>query len=137
MHRSKSSRSDTGVRRWAIEPCARCTQTCRGATVPHIILENVPNWRTLHQGKYLREVVATLERLGYKWAYRTVDALAFGLPQRRLRMFLYATLEGDPRDVLFHGDVAPIENVFKLADRAHGFYWRTVVSVGARTVSPP
>jgi DNA (cytosine-5)-methyltransferase 1 len=90
---------------------------------PHILLENVPNWRTLHQGKYLREVVATLERLSYKWAYRTIDALAFGLPQRRLRMFLYATLEGDPRDVLFHGDVAPIEDVFELADRAHGFYW--------------
>jgi DNA (cytosine-5)-methyltransferase 1 len=90
---------------------------------PHILLENVPNWRTLHRGKYLREVLVVLERLGYKWAYRTIDALAFGLPQRRLRMFLYATLEGDPCDVLFHGDVAPIEDVFELADRAHGFYW--------------
>ena len=90
---------------------------------PHILLENVPNWRTLHRGKYLREVLVVLERLGYKWAYRTIDALAFGLPQRRLRIFLYATLEGDPRDVLFHGDVAPLQDVFELADRAHGFYW--------------
>jgi DNA (cytosine-5)-methyltransferase 1 len=90
---------------------------------PHILLENVPNWRTLHRGKYLSEVVVVLERLGYRWAYRTIDARAFGLPQRRLRMFLYATLEGDPRDVLFHGDVPPVDEIFDLSERAHGFYW--------------
>jgi DNA (cytosine-5)-methyltransferase 1 len=43
---------------------------------PHILLENVPNWRTLHRGKYLSEVVVALERLGYRWAYRTIDARA-------------------------------------------------------------
>jgi len=90
---------------------------------PHVLLENVPNWRVLHQGEYLREVVGTLEALGYRWAYRTVDALAFGAPQRRLRIFLYATLEGDPRDVLFHGDETPPDETFELSDRAHGFYW--------------
>lgn len=90
---------------------------------PHVLLENVPNWRLLHRGAYLREVVQTLERLGYKWAYRTIDALAFGAPQRRQRIFLYATLEGDPRDVLFHGDVRPPSSAYSLDERAHGFYW--------------
>lgn len=90
---------------------------------PHVLLENVPNWRVLHGGEYLREVVGALEGLGYRWAYRTVDALAFGAPQRRLRIFLYATLEGDPRDVLFHGDAVAPEQAFDLKDRAHGFYW--------------
>lgn len=92
-------------------------------TFPHVLLENVPNWRFLHGGEYLREVVESLEKLGYHWAYRTVDARAFGTPQRRLRIFLYATLEGDPREVLFAGD-HPLESVaFDLGDRAHGFYW--------------
>ncbi len=90
---------------------------------PHVVLENVPNWRSLHRGEYLREVVDALELLGYRWAYRTVDALAFGTPQRRLRIFLYATLEGDPRDVLFHGDIAPADTTWDLDERAHGFYW--------------
>ena len=89
----------------------------------HVLLENVPNWRLLHRGAYLREVVETLERLGYRWAYRTVDALAFGAPQRRLRIFLYATLEGDPRDVLFHGAATAFSDTWSLEDRAHGFYW--------------
>lgn len=90
---------------------------------PHVVLENVPNWRLLHRGDYLREVVSALEELGYRWAYRTIDALAFGAPQRRLRLFLYATLEGDPRDVLFEGDVAPQTPEWPILDRAHGFYW--------------
>lgn len=90
---------------------------------PHVLLENVPNWRLLHRGAYLAEVVSELERLGYRWAYRTVDALAFGAPQRRLRIFFYAALEGDPRDVLFPGEAAPVEAEYDLDARAHGFYW--------------
>jgi DNA (cytosine-5)-methyltransferase 1 len=89
----------------------------------HVLLENVPNWRFLHGGAYLEEVLSELERLGYRWAYRTIDALAFGVPQRRQRIFLYATMEGDPRDVLFNGQFEPIEREFDLNEAAHGFYW--------------
>ncbi|HWE75543.1 MAG TPA: DNA (cytosine-5-)-methyltransferase [Stellaceae bacterium] len=89
----------------------------------HVLIENVPNWRHLHGGAYLREVLSALERLGYRWAYRTIDALAFGLPQRRHRIFVYATLEGDPRGALFFGDEEPDEQVFALDEQAHGFYW--------------
>lgn len=89
----------------------------------HVLLENVPNWRLLHRGAYLAEVVAELERLGYSWAYRTLDARAFGSSQRRLRIFLYATLEGDPRDVLFQGNETAPEPAYALDERAHGFYW--------------
>ncbi|MBB4364338.1 DNA (cytosine-5)-methyltransferase 1 [Bradyrhizobium sp. CIR18] len=90
---------------------------------PNVLIENVPNWRHLHGGEYLREVLGALEDLGYRWAYRTIDARAFGLPQRRLRIFLYATLKGDPRDVLFHGDVTPEQRTIPLDEAAHGFYW--------------
>src|SRR5262245_22266024 len=89
----------------------------------NVLIENVPNWRHLHKGAYLREVLRVLERLGYRWAYRTVDARAFGLPQRRLRIFLFATLGGDPRDILFHGDKTPEERSISLDEAAHGFYW--------------
>lgn len=89
----------------------------------NLLLENVPNWRQLHRGAYMRHVVTALEALGYRWAYRTIDARAFGLPQRRLRLFLFATLEGDPREVLFHGDEIPDQRSFALHEAAHGFYW--------------
>jgi DNA (cytosine-5)-methyltransferase 1 len=90
---------------------------------PNILIENVPNWRHLHGGSYLREVVNELEALGYRWAYRTLDARAFGLAQRRLRLFLFACLAGDPREVLFHGNEQPAEAAFPLTEAAHGFYW--------------
>ena len=89
----------------------------------NVLIENVPNWRHLHGGEYLREVIEALEGLGYHWAYRTLDVRAFGLPQRRLRLFLFATMEGDPRDALFHGDSNTEEQPFRLNEAAHGFYW--------------
>jgi DNA (cytosine-5)-methyltransferase 1 len=89
----------------------------------NILIENVPNWRHLHGGSYFREVVNELETLGYRWAYRTLDARAFGLPQRRLRLFLFACLTGDPREVVFHGNEHPTETAFPLTEAAHGFYW--------------
>ncbi len=91
---------------------------------PHVLLENVPNWRFLHGGAYMEEVLTALENLGYKWAYRTIDALAFGLPQRRKRIFLYATTAGDPRAVLFQGaNAEPEGDALSLTKFAHGFYW--------------
>jgi DNA (cytosine-5)-methyltransferase 1 len=89
----------------------------------NLLLENVPNWRQLAKGKYLAHVVEALEELGYRWAYRTIDARAFGLPQRRLRLFLFATLEGDPREALFHGNEAVRHESWSLSEAAHGFYW--------------
>lgn len=95
----------------------------KAKSFPHVLIENVPNWRVLHGGVYFAEVIRALERLGYAWAYRTIDARAFGLPQRRHRLFLYATLDGDPRPILFDGDATPDESVWSLRERAHGFYW--------------
>jgi DNA (cytosine-5)-methyltransferase 1 len=95
----------------------------RRRTFPNVLIENVPNWRMLHGGQYLSEVLGALEGLGYRWAYRTIDARAFGVPQRRHRIFVFASLEDDPRNVLFIGDATPKDAEFALDERAHGFYW--------------
>jgi len=89
----------------------------------HVLIENVPNWRSLHGGAYMRSVATAFERRGYRWAYRTIDARAFGSPQRRKRIFFYAALEGDPREVLFRGNATPRAESWKPRERAHGFYW--------------
>jgi DNA (cytosine-5)-methyltransferase 1 len=89
----------------------------------HVLIENVPNWRVLHGGTHMTEVMQAFEARGYRWAYRVVDARAFGLPQRRLRIFFYATQKGDPRNILFHGNAKPKDHVYGLKEAAHGFYW--------------
>ncbi len=90
---------------------------------PNVLFENVPNWRFLHRGRYFTEVIEALEARGYRWAYRVIDARAFGLPQRRLRIFLFASLERDPRAVLMDGDVLEPSTKIPLREAAHGFYW--------------
>ncbi len=55
-----------------------------------ILLENVPFMLKLDGGRALAFITNELQRLGYRWAYRTVNAMAFGVPQRRLRVVLLA-----------------------------------------------
>jgi DNA (cytosine-5)-methyltransferase 1 len=92
--------------------------------IPWVLIENVPFMLRLGKGIALHYIVDALERLGYKWAYRIVDSRAFGLPQRRQRVFLLACREGDPAAVLLSEDAGePPRNGNGLNEVACGFYW--------------
>lgn len=74
--------------------------------MPWVLLENVPgllNWHMRDdppQPPAITHVVSELERLGYRWAHRVIGLTGFGIPQRRRRVFVVASRDGDPRDVL-------------------------------------
>jgi DNA (cytosine-5)-methyltransferase 1 len=87
-----------------------------------LLLENVPFMLQLQQGRAMRYLVDRLEELGFTWAYRVVDAHAFGLPQRRHRVVLLASQTEDPRPVLFGRDVVPNPRKFSGQEMC-GFYW--------------
>lgn len=91
--------------------------------VPWLLLENVPFMLQLARGEALNVIISELERLGYRWAYRVVNSEAFGLPQRRQRVFLVAALEADPRGVLFADEAGAPEPERPRRARACGFYW--------------
>ena len=92
--------------------------------VPWVLFENVPFMLRLNRGHAMRYLVQKLEHLGYDWAYRTIDSHAFGLPQRRRRVFLLASLISDPRPILLTGDsVPPKKRGMRLNGEAYGFYW--------------
>ena len=95
----------------------------RGRDVPWVLLENVPFMLHLQRGRAMRLVTDELEDLGYRWAYRVLDAMAFGLPQRRRRVFLLASRVADPADVLFGQDAGAPPDREWTAKRAAGFYW--------------
>jgi DNA (cytosine-5)-methyltransferase 1 len=90
---------------------------------PWVLIENVPFMLQLGKGRALEVIVGELERLGYRWAYRVVDTLAFGLPQRRERVFLLASRKGDPRSVLFADEAGEPAPRVPARTRAFGFYW--------------
>mmetsp|Transcript_8653 Transcript_8653/g.39370 ORF Transcript_8653/g.39370 Transcript_8653/m.39370 type:complete len:715 (-) Transcript_8653:906-3050(-) len=86
--------------------CSHIFRLLRRTRVPWILLENVPGLLMWHlagdppQEPAIAYIVQELESLGYSWAHRVVSLSAFGLPQRRRRVFIVASLHGDPRDVL-------------------------------------
>lgn len=107
-----------------------------------VVVENVSYMLSLDKGQAMSYLTRSLEDLGYRWAYRVADARAFGVPQRRLRVLLVASLTENPCDVLFadnFDDPAVIiadrvqsplvadrvgpSRVETGPDKAYGFYW--------------
>ncbi len=93
-----------------------------GQRVPWVLLENVPFMLQLNRGAAMDFIVTRFEQLGYRWAYRVLDTRAFGLPQRRERVFFLASLDEDPSPRLFRGNRQPADDRDHRG-RACGFYW--------------
>ena len=94
-----------------------------GARLPTLVIENVPFMLQLNGGRAMRAIVDRLEGLGYRWAYRVVDTWAFGLPQRRERVYIVASTELDPSAVLFADENPIARPKTSVGTVAHGFYW--------------
>jgi len=59
-----------------------------------IIWENVPGVLSSNGGRDFGSFLGALGQLGYGFAYRVLDAQFFGVPQRRRRVFVVASLGG-------------------------------------------
>lgn len=91
--------------------------------VEWVLLENVPFMLQLAGGRALDVIVTELERLKYRWAYRIVNSRAFGLPQRRERVYLLASRHHDPRTVILVDAISEVIENRSFRDVACGFYW--------------
>ena len=56
-----------------------------------IVLENVKQLSTIQKGAVIERILWDLRRLGYSADYRVLNALDFGLPQKRERTIIVAT----------------------------------------------
>jgi DNA (cytosine-5)-methyltransferase 1 len=92
-----------------------------------LLLENVSYMLRLDKGQGMRHLINSVEALGYRWAYRVVDARAFGMPQRRQRILFLASRDEDPRTVLFadddRGDAYDDSIGAVDSSAGYGFYW--------------
>jgi DNA (cytosine-5)-methyltransferase 1 len=59
-----------------------------------IVLENVTGIRETAQGRFLQLIEREFDREGYACAIWTLNALDFGVPQKRFRLFFVATRHG-------------------------------------------
>lgn len=112
-----------GSRSGLVDKALHLVRRQRGAP-RWLLFENVPFMLQLDRGRAMRHLTQALEAMGYRWAYRVVDARAFGLPQRRLRVVLLASRTEDPRAVLYADDATPsMPGLEDTADHDCGFYW--------------
>jgi DNA (cytosine-5)-methyltransferase 1 len=112
----------SGIQGKASGLVAEVFRLLRRNKVPILVLENVRNMLVLDGGEAMRYLVAELERLGYRWAYRLVDSRFTGVPQRRQRVIFVASRDLDPRGVLFADDAGE-PRADRYDDSCFGFYW--------------
>ncbi len=76
---------------------------------PHgFILENVKRLVGHNSGKTLDRIVDSLSSLGYWVDYKVLNALDFGLPQKRERVFIIGLLKPPAENVFPKGDKKPL-----------------------------
>ncbi len=115
-----------GIRSGLVEHLFRIISSARPKP-KWLVVENVPYMLSLDSGRAMSYLISQLDELGYLWAYRVVDARAFGTPQRRPRILLIASRTEDPRGVLFTGSSNPGDLDGKPSGidgkSWYGFYW--------------
>ena len=73
----------------------------------YFIWENVPGVLSSNKGKDFSSFIRAIQEIGYGFAYRTLDAQYFGVPQRRKRVFVVGCSSGDWRSaakILFESE---------------------------------
>ena len=88
-----------------------------------VVIENVYFMLHLDSGRAMEWLVERFERLDYHWAYRVVDTMGFGLPQRRRRVYMLASRDLDPRTVLFADNESVTKKSTPSLKDPLGFYW--------------
>ncbi len=116
-----------GAKSGVVEHLFRLLEGSEATRPPWVLIENVSYMLRLGTGQAMGYLVERLEALGYHWAYRVVDARAFGVPQRRQRVLLLASREEDPAPVLLARDAGEPESVDSIgpvsSESSYGFYW--------------
>lgn len=73
------------------------------------VLENVKQLVSHNQGKTLARILETLENLGYQTHYKILNALDFGLPQKRERVFIVGFRE--PKHFVWNLQKKPMKSL--------------------------
>ena len=71
------------------------------------VLENVKQLVSHNQGKTFQRILETLENLGYQIHYKILNALDFGLPQKRERVFIVGFRE--PKHFVWNLQTSPMK----------------------------
>ena len=78
------------------------------SNVQWVVFENVANILNLKKGEGIKYVTENLTSMGFKWAYRVLDARSFNLPQKRRRLVLVGTKTQNDLTWLFRDEYSSV-----------------------------
>jgi DNA (cytosine-5)-methyltransferase 1 len=58
-----------------------------------VVFENVKGFSETESGLFLHRVITDLEKIGYRISYQKLNAVDFGIPQKRTRFFFVGSLD--------------------------------------------
>lgn len=110
----------------------------KGALPRWVIIENVPGLLSSNNGRDFAVVLRGLVECGYGVAWRILDAQHFGVPQRRRRVFVVASLgDGSCAEVLFERESGAGDTAESGEERARVAAPLTRGTSSGRGVNPP
>ncbi|MEK7723618.1 MAG: DNA (cytosine-5-)-methyltransferase, partial [Acidobacteriota bacterium] len=79
------------------------------------VLENVKQLVSHNQGKTIERILETIENLGYQVHYKILNALDFGLPQKRERVFIVGFRE--PKHFVWNLQKKPMKSLQEVLEK--------------------
>lgn len=88
---NRRTRSVKNPKNWLFKQFLRCSKLI----MPDwIVIENVKGLVNMEKGYFLDEIIKDLKELGYVVNYEILNAVDFGVPQKRERVFIVASKHG-------------------------------------------
>lgn len=88
---NRKTRNSQNPKNWLFKEFLRCAKLI----MPDwIIMENVPGLKRMDNGFFLKAICDDLHELGYTPNFKILNAVDFGVPQKRERLFIVASKSG-------------------------------------------
>lgn len=117
---NQKTRSVDNPRNWLFKEFMRCAKLI----MPDwIVMENVRGFVEMQKAYFLNKVFKDLNKLGYTTNYKVLNAADFGVPQKRERVFIVASLHGIAFSFpapMIHGQVTVKDAISDLPDLLNG-----------------
>ena len=88
---NQRTRSSKNPLNWLFEHYMRFV---RQLSPEWVVFENVTGMATTEGGRFIDEVLLSFDKAGYETSMFTLNAVQFGIPQKRSRLFIVASREG-------------------------------------------
>lgn len=90
---NQKTRNQKNDNNWLFEEFIRVIKLLK-PTPQWVVFENVKGFSETESGIFLEKVIADLEDIGYKVSFDKLNAVDFGVPQKRTRFFIVGSLDG-------------------------------------------